>query len=119
MTQYGEIDVSSVMRGLDLLDAEVRRRAVRALRSAGEYLLGEAVAIVPLDTGALSNSGKVTVDAQKLTVTVSFDTPYAEQQHEDLTLHHPGGREAKYLEGPLTRGRADIIKVIEREMGLR
>jgi len=29
---------------------------------------------------------------------VSYNTPYAVYQHEDLTLHHEKGRKAKYLE---------------------
>ena len=33
-----------------------------------------------------------------LTVTISYNTPYARKQHEDNTLNHPKEGQAKYLE---------------------
>ena len=44
-------------------------------------------------------------DPGTLKAAVSFDTPYAVVQHENLTFHHPGGRQAKYLETPLNASR--------------
>ena len=35
--------------------------------------------------------------------TVSYDTPYAVQVHEDMTAHHPSGQ-AKFLEQPASDG---------------
>lgn len=42
-----------------------------------------------------------------LTGTVVVDQVYARYQHEDLTLRHPRGGQAKYLEGPLHERQAD------------
>lgn len=77
---------------------------------AAEYLLAEARAIVPYDDGPLSESGKASRDG--LTGSVSFDTPYAVIQHEDLDFRHAPGRTAKYLEGPLNANRDQLLAMI-------
>lgn len=86
--------------------------AVRGLQAAADFVLGEAVKIVPLDEGTLQDSGKATVDEATQTAIVSFDTPYAVVQHEDLTLHHANGRQAKYLETPWRENDAKIQEII-------
>lgn len=69
-----------------------------AVRDCANFLLDESRKQVPIDTGALSRSGAVSVEG--LNGTVSYDTPYAVVQHEKLSLHHQRGRKAKYLEDP-------------------
>lgn len=82
--------------------------ASKALRTAAqggshglyEYatlVLDESRKQVPLDTGALSRSGMVSIDG--LAATVSYDTPYAVRWHEEqANFQH--GRKNKYLEDP-------------------
>ena len=82
--------------------------ATEGLALAAEHLLGKARAIVPLETGQLSRSGRAEVDRAGLLAAVSFDTVYAVRQHEELTWRHPNGRQAKYLETPM-RTEADIM----------
>lgn len=79
---------------------KVRTAALRGLKMAAELLLSEANQLVPLEEGTLMRSGRATVDAEEMTGIVSYDTSYAVVQHEDLTLYHPNGRQAKYLEEP-------------------
>lgn len=71
---------------------------IRGLNILGEHVLNESNDRVPLDEATLQRSGVVSVDEVELTAAVSYDTPYAVRQHEDLTLNHPNGRRAKYLE---------------------
>jgi hypothetical protein len=93
-------DVELIWHGEEAIRA-VRQAAAEGLTLGAELILGEAVAIVPLDESPLQDSGKVTpATPSDLRAVVSFDTPYAVIQHEDLTLHHPNGRQAKYLERP-------------------
>lgn len=82
--------------------------AVRGLLMAAEYLLGESVEVAPLDEGPLIQSANASVDRATLTSAASYDTPYAEKQHENLHYRHAPGRQAKYLEEPWTRN-ADIM----------
>lgn len=48
------------------------------------------------DIGALHNSEGAVIEGE-----VSFNTPYAARQHEEIGWRHPNGGEAKYLENPL------------------
>lgn len=55
---------------------------------------------VPLDQGPLKNSCYVDVADDGSSGTVSYDTPYAVVQHENMEYQHQRGRKAKYLEDP-------------------
>jgi len=79
---------------------------------AAEFLLGEANRHVPLEESTLEKSGKASADESTLTAAVSYDTPYARRQHEDVTLRHADGRTAKWLQNALTANRDGIEKLI-------
>jgi hypothetical protein len=51
-----------------------------------------------------------------LTAYVSYDTPYAARQHEELDWRHDEGQ-AKYLEGPLTENEAKYQQAIASRLG--
>lgn len=72
--------------------------AADGLSDAAEFLLEQANRTVPLDDATLEGSGTVTVDRDQLRATVSYDTPYAVRQHEELRYRHAPGRRAKWLE---------------------
>lgn len=87
---------------------EARRRMRDAVQETltviANDLLGRAQRIAPLEEGTLAASGTVSDVEEvgdRLEVTVSFNTPYAARQHEELTWQHDEGRQAKYLEAPL------------------
>jgi len=62
---------------------------------------------VPVDLGTLRGSGYVTlprVIAGLISLEMGYGGPasdYAIKQHEDLSLNHPSGGQAKYLEQPV------------------
>lgn len=102
-----------------------RDAAIKASKEVGEMLLTKSQKEVPHATGTLMRSGTVTVDAKS--VYVSYDTPYAVSQHEDLNnkgekvkLRHPdprnpissSGRKSKYLEDPLNANKKKWQKYI-------
>lgn len=68
-----------------------------------EDLLGNAQREAPVEEGTLRGSGQahVEVTANGVHGEVTFDTPYAARQHEEVTWNHPKGGNAKYLENPL------------------
>jgi hypothetical protein len=80
------------------ISAKVHELAADALFEAGEIVLAESDTRVPIEEGTLSRSGHVSEDRAQLKVAVSYDTPYAVVQHEEMSFQHDGGREAKYLE---------------------
>lgn len=73
--------------------------ASEGLERALEHGLGVSNAHVPLDESTLERSGKVIVNG--LDGAISYDTPYAVRQHEELTWRHLPGRTAKYLENAM------------------
>jgi hypothetical protein len=94
----------------------IRAATVRGLALWAEHVLEESRAIVPLDEATLQRSGVASVDPGSLSAAVSYDTVYAVRQHEDTTLRHPGGRQAKYLEKPLIASRALAGKIIANQV---
>lgn len=96
----------------DEISVELAGAVMAGLIAGGEYLLGASREIVPLEEGTLERSGAVSDDESELTVAVSYDTPYAVAQHEELTWRHAEGREAKYLEKPMTTERDTIGELV-------
>jgi hypothetical protein len=85
----------------------------QALLDAAEAILTDSQDEVPHDTGTLERSGTVTDAPGEGAVYISYNTPYAKRQHEDLNLHHEAGRKAKYLEGPLNKNVSKAIRLVE------
>ena len=96
------------------------RVGMKTLHDGAEAILTESLKEVPLATGTLARSGTVTDFPSRNEVYVSYNTPYAVRQHEDLTLRHPDprnpistpGRKAKYLEDPFNRLKAKVMKAV-------
>jgi len=110
--------------------------ALKALRTGAELILTEAINETPVETGTLRRSGTVTVGAlpdgtqvyeaaeagnkmkdafpekigKEKAVYISFNTPYARRQHEELGYNHPLGGKAKYLEDPFNRNKQKATK---------
>ncbi|GHB98605.1 MULTISPECIES: hypothetical protein [Streptomyces rochei group] len=93
-----------------------RAGALRGLGLGGEHLLEVSNRRIPIEEGTLERSGTVTVDEANLDTIVSYDTPYSVRQHEDLTLRHDEGREAKFLEKSLDEEGAVILDLIAAEV---
>lgn len=82
--------------------AAEKQGAVKGLRHAVEHLLQVSRTLVPVEETTLERSGTPSVDEASLTGAVSYDTPYAVRQHEEMDWRHDEGRQAKYLEQPMT-----------------
>ena len=98
------------------LGTEAKRRvqagAADGLRAAAMFALTEANRTVPLDEGALQRSGGTDVDTAGLEAVVSYDTPYARRQHEELGWRHPKQGRAKWLELTIREQQAKIQQII-------
>lgn len=92
----------------DDVTRRMHQAAARGLRDAAEHLLEQSNRTVPIEEGTLQRSGQVSVDDQRLEAAVSYDTPYAIRQHEDMTFRHAPGRRAKWLELTLNERAASI-----------
>lgn len=100
----------------DVATKAAREAAAKGLKLATEHVLQVSRTKVPLEEGTLERSGTAVVDEANLLGAVTYDTPYAVRQHEDLTLRHAGGRTAKYLEGPLHQEAETVQQIIGAEI---
>jgi hypothetical protein len=107
--------VSITWKG-DVATKAAREGAAKGLKLATEHVLQVSRTKVPLEQGTLERSGTAVVDESNLVGAVTYDTPYAVKQHEDLTLRHAKGRTAKYLEGPLHQEAATVQQIIGAEI---
>lgn len=90
--------------------AEQTKRVEKALGGAlfqeGTAIISESQKIVPHEFGVLERSAYVAPPqkkVQQVTVEIGYGTEYALRQHEELSWQHRGGRQAKYLEQPLSK----------------
>jgi hypothetical protein len=104
----------------DAVKTATRKAITAGLFEASEMILEESNRIVPHDQGILQNSGETSVDEDNSTASISYDTPYAVAQHEELDFEHQNGRKAKYLETALKdnsdRAKKLIADNIESEL---
>lgn len=94
--------------------------SARVMRKRAFDLLREAQDLIPVDTGALKNSGKVRVknDAGKQVFSVVFGdekVDYAQIVHEDLLAKHSVGQ-ALYLKIPFNRARDELRSDVRRRL---
>jgi len=114
--------------GAKVKDVE-RKGTARGLMLGAEHVLEEANRIVPFEDGDLEKSGHPwppeqvgLVGGEGMQAAVTYDTPYAVDQHETLTYHHDsvGGqpKQAKYLETPINDAgvKAKVEYLIAREI---
>ncbi len=98
-------------KDISKLEAEMAEAALEGLRLGGEHVLKLARDKVPLEEGTLERSGLVSDNGDDQ-VNVSFDTPYARRQHEELTWRHDNGRQAKYLETAAAEGSKAVQQLV-------
>lgn len=90
--------------------ASVRAAGEVAVDAAAQVVFDESQRLVPVDTGALQASGRVTRDGLEAVISYGAEdgagrrgqdtAAYAVVQHERLDFEHPHGQ-AKYLETAL------------------
>jgi hypothetical protein len=102
--------------GSPSVNSRALRRAVeREINAIATDILAEAKRQVPRDKNTLRKSGTKEVGWQgdRVTATISFNTPYALVQHEDRSFQHPRGGKAKYLEDPLRAAVPDMKRRLD------
>lgn len=82
--------------------------------AAAEALLQRTLPKVPRESGELRDSGHVQTDGTQ--AAVIFDTPYAVRQHEDTSLRHHGGGQAKFLERTLHDDQPALLEALAAEL---
>ncbi|HHY08220.1 MAG TPA: hypothetical protein GX530_06815 [Corynebacteriales bacterium] len=115
---------------------------LKALRTGGEKIITSAMNNVPIESGTLRRSATTTVGGlpnssevyesakegnemknafpepigKEKAVYVSYNTPYARRQHEEMDYVHPIGGGPKYLENAFNQLKGKIIRMAERKI---
>lgn len=90
----------------------VKKAGFAGLLDGADFVLTESIKETPLLSGTLRRSGLVTPIPNEQAAIVSYNTPYAVRQHEDLGLQHTDGK-AKYLEDPFNKNKPKILKLVQ------
>jgi hypothetical protein len=96
--------------------AETKVAAGDGMFDALEHILRVSNTRVPHEEGILELSGAPFLDRDELVGGISYDTPYAVRQHEELTWRHSPGRQAKYLESAMADERETAQALIAAAM---
>lgn len=93
-----------------------KRAVAGGLYAAGSVIIKESKRRTPVLDGTLRGSGYVT-EPQNIGRGVLVEighggaaSAYAVRQHEDLTLNHPGGGEAKFLENAMVSKKGEAFR---------
>lgn len=114
----GEVTFTQKWEGRRIWTQRGKRRALEGLLMALENVLAESNRLVPLDEGTLERSGRVQVDEQNMRGIVSYDTPYAMRQHEELSWKHAPGRQAKYLETAVNNNQQKTMEIMRKSLSI-
>ena len=104
-------DLERLQRALTQSGPEGVKVAARALRNEAQEAFAHSQDEVPVDTGALKNSGRLRPETgvfergNEVYVELTYGgsaTEYSIYVHENLEANHPHGK-AKYLEDPMSR----------------
>lgn len=130
--------------GADPIVNELSERFQEKLVEQGTEIVREAKMLCPVETGNLRASGRVELLSAGVTsfgVNLSFggeagsgnvdgesnaaDVDYAVIVHEDMTMRHPNGGQAKFLEQPWLEAQPQkleeqkqVVRDVLREVGL-
>lgn len=104
----------------------IKAQAARALYAEALIELDEAKRRTPVDSGALRESGKVslpTIEDKTISVAMGFggtepSSRYAIFVHEDLDADHPNGGQAKYLESVILESAPYMAERVGRRLDL-
>lgn len=101
---------------LGALAGKSREGQLKGLFYATENVAQVAASKAPIEEHTLEQSVVASQDENSMVGAVSFDTPYAARQHEELDWQHDSGRTAKFLENALNGERSTSLALIGREV---
>ncbi len=110
----GTEGLQKILNNID--DPAVRRSLGQAMFGFATKILNESKKLVPVDTGALRNSGAVegpTVDSDGVEVEITYGgstIQYAAVVHEDLSMSHSPTLNTKITKKP-RRGQAKYLEI--------
>ncbi|AUM18230.1 MULTISPECIES: hypothetical protein [Rhodococcus] len=93
------------------VEGAVGEAVERGVLMACEALMANALDRTPFAEGDLRQSAMASAEGTR--GVVSYNTPYAVRQHEDVSLNHPNGGEAKFLEKAVNDFGAEFLDIVK------
>lgn len=113
------MDTSAVEQNIRRALEGMADGAARGAHLCAQELLTRSSRLVPIEEATLQNTGRVVSDGRGAAVGYGSGgaEAYAARQHEDLSLAHDAGRQAKFLEQPHRQmaGDGTYLRIIGRE----
>lgn len=106
------LDASKVIARIKQATVGVIDAVGEGLLVGGEHVLGVSNAQAPIEDGDLIRSGAVSQDSATKRTAISYDTDYAVVQHEDMTMQHDAGRNAKFLERSIASEGDKVLAIV-------
>lgn len=98
---------------------DIQGKTEKGIEEAMTFILKQSKEEVPVDTGALKKSGKMTKIKNGYEISYKQKSEsgynYAPIQHENLDYKHKKGK-AKYLEDPIKQNEQKIIDIVTGRM---
>ena len=94
--------IPQLAQALQRLASQAQAVMVQAVTDEAARILDASFPLVPVDTGLLLTTGMVERETDGATVRYGGHglAPYALVVHEDVTMNHPNGGQAKFLQQP-------------------
>lgn len=103
---------SNVVKNLVKYENKILKSVPKMTLQTAEKILVDSNELVPIDSGALRDSGGVYQDPKTGEASVYYTADYALIVHENLEAVHPIG-EAKFLEKALYANKDEFLKNIK------
>lgn len=119
---------SAPVKGIQVVlgQIEARRKgmivgAQKGLGFALSLILQVSNSRTPFEEGDLTRDGAVVIDLPNLRGAVTYGNDpkvakYAERQHEDMTLKHDAGKQAKFLETARNESRDKAVAILAAQI---
>jgi hypothetical protein len=111
--------VPAVLQNIQRLQRPQTHVLGDALQAEGNRIMNESVRLVPVDTGLLRSTAAVSRPEERgpvVEVELRYGShgtaPYAAKIEFDVTLNHPHGGQAHYLQMPLFQATAGFLERI-------
>lgn len=118
------IKVDTTDLKLRQMSNQINNMVRNTVKEVVEKIFQESQLLVPVNTGALKNSGEIIDEEASMdgTFTSSYVTygngavNYAVKVHEDLEMYHTAPTRAKFLEIPLVQNRKVLESLIRQRL---
>lgn len=105
-------------RALKAYTEQAAAKSQAAVDAAAVAVKSRSQELVPVDTGALSESCVIETTGQgfERVAKVAYKAPYALYVHEDLTANHPNGGQAKFLEQAMREAGVEVMGILAKAL---